>query len=242
MLRRALIALVCTAIACASRSELDVPVDSTPPICKTESGVRLCGLGCPNLEPPDCSGRGCEAVSPYDGVTSDAGVCWSDSVETEYRCDGCSEGDACLSRDDVLLCVPTDVCKALWERGVRDVCRYTDKRKYDNQPLPHGVGCPSTVSGWHACGGDCPSCDPADRCVGVSPDHPFGLCNGDMTDGYMAKEFSCPVRAVFDVPSEDLQVALQYAVCMADAQSCVARAKDFPGGLGCYDFEGNRLN
>ena len=144
-------------------------------------------------------------------------------------------------RDDILECVPVDVCVALWNLGARDVCRYADKSRFDDRPLPHATGCPKPAGQYHACGGECAPCEIADRCVGVSPDHPFGLCNGDAMSGYdsaFSCGHGCAVCAVFDVPAFDFKLAFQYGVCMASVDACLDFASRLPGGLGCYDATG----
>lgn len=184
------------ALAACGRSELDV----TPPTdldagaadadaCLTSSGVRLCGGpagrpdACPALPAGSCLGYGCTGAFDFDGHETTAGICWADTAETDWLCDGCSIGDGCLQRSaGEWVCVPIDVCAALWNLGVRNVCRYADKERYDHRPMPAGAGCPEPASTanstYFACGGDCSfSCGSSQRCNGVAPDHPFGLCN-----------------------------------------------------------------
>ncbi len=244
-------------MACGGRTMLSGadddqhPFSSHPP-CASTSGVRICGDGCPALGATMCPGYGCTDAIADDGSTASAGICWSDTAETQYLCDDCNEGDACVQRvSGELECVPADVCAALWDLGVTNACRYADKRTYDHRALPEGAtGCPSkTVDEWHACGGDCPPCPAPTRCDGVSPDHPFGVCHGAVSSlSPYNPQISCSnalfcdvgtgpsnvVCAVPDVPAEDFDVAFDYGICMKQVD-CLDLASRFPGGLGCYD-------
>ncbi len=199
------------------------------------------------------------ALIDFDGDASSVGICWADSAETDWLCDGCNIGDGCLQRKaSQWVCVPIDVCETLWNLGVRNVCRYADKTRYDDRAIPLGAGCPPPASTpnytYYACGGDCAyACGPSQRCNGVVPDHPFGLCNGGPgLGGAYNSSFSCGTSppcdgfspdylcAVPNVPDVDIDVARRYGVCMPKAH-CFDFAADFPGGLGCYDAAGNRL-
>lgn len=90
---------------------------------------------------------------------------------------------------------------------------------------------------YSACGGDCKACPANGRCNGVSPTHPFGLCNDGIggSAGY-DPGLSCGstpmcdginVCAVLDVPAQDLAVARRYGVCMEQA-NCFDFASRFP--------------
>jgi len=248
--------------ACGARTTLDgsgskADAGGFPghPACASASGVRLCDGICPPLSVPDCKGHGCTHPVDESGDAAPMGVCWADTPETDFLCDGCAAGDACLQRTTgAWVCVPSDVCEALWDAGVTDVCRYADKRTYDHRAVPDASGCPAKETAVHeyeACGGDCPPCSTmGNRCNGVAPDHPFGICNDD-SEPYNAS-FACGVSpfcggladfacAVPDVPDSDLSVAREYGTCM-DRPGCLDFATRFPGGLGCYDASGNRLN
>ncbi len=251
--------VIAAMIACGGRTSLDAPaadnLDFPPhPTCASASGVRICGAGCPPLDLSQCKGYGCTDAIDDDGATATAGICWSDTRETNFLCDNCDTGDACLARtDDRLECVPADVCAALWDRGETNVCRYADKRRYDHQQLPVGTGCPSKAGEWHACGGDCPTCPDGTRCDGVSPYHPFGICHGAFNSispydpnvvcsnpAFCGTGGVNMVCAVLNVPDADLVVAFQYGICM-DPKSCADFASRFPGGLTCYDAAMHRV-
>lgn len=248
--------------ACGARTVLDAP-DAAPeaagfpphPPCASASGVRLCDGSCPSLSIPDCKGYGCTHPIDESGSPAPMGICWADTPESDYLCDGCSAGDACLQRTNgAWVCVPADVCAALWDAGITNVCRYADKRSYDHRVIPEGIGCPAKETAVHeyeACGGNCAPCSTmSNRCNGVAPDHPFGICNDD-SEPY-SPAFACGVSpfcggvpdevcAVPDVPDADLSVALKYGTCM-DRPGCLDFATRFPGGLGCYDSNGSRIH
>jgi len=247
---------VLLALAACGRTELDAPDASTSslpahPACASASGVRLCGGladECPVPADPPCIGYGCTDLLDYDGNVTTVGVCWADTAESDWRCDGCSIGDGCLQRrPGEWICVPIDVCDALWDLGARDVCRYADKSRYDHRPIPSGTtGCPANASTssftYRACGGDCPPCVAGQRCNGVAPDHPFGICNGPFGSTAYDPSYSCgtsppchgaDVCAVPDVAQADLSVGEAYGTCMP-VNNCFQFASDFPGGLRCY--------
>jgi hypothetical protein len=240
----------------------DADASSTP--CSA-GGVRICGMGCPTLDTTSCPG-GCQPVSTLSGGDAGISVCWSDDPSADVLCSVCSDGQACLQRTpSSLVCVPLDLCAHLWDIGVRDVCRYADKSTYDDEPLATPSGCPADAT-ILVCGGTCTGCpDPgsANRCVGRSPNHPFGICPPDdgaadpndpssiavcsfTNDGYTVPcvqpgspdgPVSC---AVFQTPASDESVARLYGLCI-DQGLCTQMATDFPGGLQCYDAGGNLL-
>lgn len=231
------------------------------PECAAAEGTRICGgASCPWLEPPDCLGYGCTPALTRDALApSDGGVCWADLPGAGAElCYGCPEGQLCIHRTaEQLVCVPAGVCEALWDLGVRDVCRYTDKSPYDHQPIPSaGSECPGDA-GYPLCGGGCPSCGDG-RCNGRSPSRPFGICArpsdpGDnqvsspirfcSPDGKTPNERACWAHdwacAVFD-PSGLDPIARRYGTCLG-IESCLRVAKHLPGGLSCFDSEGKRL-
>jgi hypothetical protein len=172
-----------------------------------------------------------------------------------HTCSSCDDGEVCIQRDaDQLVCVSPHVCEALWDIGVRGVCRYADKRTYDHQPLPLAPGgCPGAANKHVICGGGCGLCGVGDRCVGRSPDHPFGICTNSsapslaefapcsITEAGMA-EWCDPFHAqdrswacaVFRVPDADRKAALRYGTCVY-RDSCRLAAAALPGGVSCFD-------
>lgn len=281
-LRTALLLLGSLAVGCGGRVELDgVPgsgvgggpagsssTTSDPgaggfaphPECAAADGTRICGgASCPWLEPPECLGYGCTPALTRDALeASDGGVCWADlpSAAAEL-CYGCREGELCIHRTpDQLVCVPKEVCEALWDLGVRDVCRYTDKTPYDHQPIPSAPSaeCPGGMK-WPICGGGCPPCGDG-RCVGRSPTHIFGVCAWfehwtGTTDDVVAscspdaateRERSCQLDwacAVFETLDIN-PIARRYGTC-SSIDACLHAAKYLPGGVSCFDSAGKKL-
>jgi hypothetical protein len=172
--------------ACGSRSMLDDPTNSAPvtprAACRSWTGTRICGgpRPCAEIPPPECPGYGC--TYGYDiatGQRGSGGICWADLADHgDEACYACPDGDECMARSPgELVCVPSDVCDALWDEGIRDVCRYADKGAYDGRSLPASPsGCPGGAAGT-LCGGGCGECtEYLARCTGRSPDHPWGVC------------------------------------------------------------------
>jgi hypothetical protein len=238
------------------------PGSASPQSC-VAGGVRLCGGACKWLDGATCPPSGCEAISGLGGETSAAGVCWSDDPEATVSCATCADGDACLQRSSsALVCVPADVCYSLWREGYQNVCRYADKAAFDDRPLPVATGCPAGAPPV-VCGGDCPACGSSlgTRCIGRSPDHPFGLCaelendSNPADPGLLrtcslvgnkyrvgcpwggsssAPSYSC---AVFRTGPADQAAAKAAGLCMR-AEACQAAAVTLPGGLDCYGENG----
>jgi hypothetical protein len=226
--------------------------------------VRLCGgdEDCPALEPPECPGFGCTpARDVVDFEPSDAGVCWADVKDAAaQQCHGCPDGQVCLQRsEDQLVCVEPGVCEALWDLGARDVCRYADKTRYDGRPL----AAPNLCPGWPACGPNCPPCYDAyrARCVGRSPNHPWGLCavvhegvghgqedvpacalapDGSVLIGCAQSGLGDAFCTVFDVPQEDVPAARRFGLCLFEGQ-CVAAAQLLPNWVRCYNDRGRQI-
>lgn len=230
----------------------------------TVSGVRICGGECRWLDNAQCPGGGCTALTALDGTALSVGICWSDTPEGHLACAACGDGSACMQRGSAgLVCVPASVCERLWELGSRDVCRYADKERFDGRPLPIPSGCPAGASPI-TCGGACPACalGTAHRCVGRSPDHPFGVCppipstadpnsaasipTCSLTGSTYAEP--CPpssgqshyVCGVFRTPGSEQDVAKQYGLCMGQ-DLCVATGSALPGGMDCFDASGVRV-
>lgn len=236
--------------------------------CRSTSGVRICGgaqAQCPELDTSACPGLGCSpAWSESSAAPAGGGVCWSDAKEVIKRsCWMCGDGEACIQRTEgELVCVPSDVCEALWGVGVRDVCRYSDKSAYDGEPIPDGpAGCPEVIADpvnppqAKLCGGVCGGCDGPELCTGRSPRHPFGMCfasndespcsvtaagvvPGCIPDSSWPNNEYC---AVFDVESPDVPAAEKYGACIHYSR-CLELAKLLPGGLHCYDNAGKRVD
>ena len=261
----------CLGLACGSRSDLqvgstraDVTTFAPHPECATADGVRLCGgsAPCPEIPAPTCPGFGCTHALDVAAAMASGGVCWSDLPDDgRYSCATCDDGDVCIQRGpDALVCVSPHVCEALWDIGVRDVCRYADKSRYDHRPIPQAMNpCPTDPRKHSACGGACGSCKQGTRCVGRSPDHPFGLCTTDnvqtsaeygpcsIVNGAAATWCQPPggaqsgwVCAVFHVADPDRDAALRYGLCMFHDE-CLSTAAAFPGGLECYDVAGKQI-
>ena len=187
--------LVCGGMvaACGARTELASSDPSANdagigphPLCASAGGVRLCGGDppCPELPPPVCKGVGCQrALDALTGAPSAGGACLADVPDYgNTPCNACRDGEACLMRGSgELVCVPLDVCHALWDIGVRNVCRYSDKSAFDDRPIaPPPTACPELARSLPGalCGGACGDCTyPLDRCSGRSPTRPYGICN-----------------------------------------------------------------
>jgi hypothetical protein len=227
------------------------------PECAAADGTRICGgSNCPWLEPPECLGYGCApAISHNTLKPSDGGVCWADLPDAAAElCYGCREGELCIHRTpDQLVCVPREVCEALWDLGVRDVCRYADKTPYDHQPIPSAPSnaCPGGQDTM-ICGGGCGSCGFSTRCIGRSPSHPYGLCAGfeSKTDTLLScspdaatmHKRSCQpdwACAIFDTSGSG-PIARRYGICNS-IDACLDAAKHLPGGVSCYDSAGKKL-
>jgi hypothetical protein len=229
--------------------------------CTAADGTRVCGgdASCPWLGAPECLGYGCTSALDRDSLeASAAGVCWADLPTTGIElCYGCREGDLCLHRTaEQLICVPAAVCEALWDLGVTDVCRYSDKTPYDHQPLPSLSGdCPGGSKEGTICGGSCPPCHTEDRCSGRSPTHPYGVCAGlevhgdpnqpvyrcspdgkDTTERVCQDDWAC---MVYDQPTST-PLARRYGICKG-MERCLHAAKYLPGGVSCYDAAGKKI-
>lgn len=281
---RAIVAttFVVLVVSCGGRQsatemqDASLPGDAMEPTdgsrCETSSGVRICqqqGV-CPWLDAPVCPGAGCTSpLALDDGGTSATGVCWSDvSGKATVSCATCDDGEACIQRTaGEFVCVPVDVCAALFAMGSTDVCLYADKHRYDGRALPpQTAACPSGLSGTGAlCGGTCGSCRPdeAARCIGRSPDHPIGVCAWlppvtSTTDPSRIPTCAlaagptydrpCPTDlgvmnlscGVFSASGADIPFARRYGICLPpDICSSIAHA--LPGGFECYDPAGQRL-
>jgi hypothetical protein len=247
---------------------IDTSSDGGPLNACAPAGVRLCGAGCPELLEADaanevdvanvCPGYGClRADSTTDFTPSAAGVCWADATaDARYACGECPDGDVCLQKStSELVCVPEDVCRALWLLGVRDVCRYADFAPYDDRPVPQSTStCPLPPSPHLLCGGQCGNCDVGVQCVGRSPDHPFGVCrNIDIhlptpqpsdfmsCDECLAStpQYATWACAVFD-GSAPLSTREQGGFCL-ELGDCLAVGGSIPGGASCYDASHHRL-
>ena len=238
------------------------------PPCASADGVRLCGgdEGCAWLEPPECPGYGCTPARNRDTFApADVGVCWADVEHAAgVPCVGCPDGDVCLQRaDDQLVCASVAVCEALWDLGATSVCRYADRSGYDHRPLPVPAGpCPGgEASVDKLCGGACGDCiQPGFRCTGRFPDHPFGVCAYQEEEG--GRDVALAVHpcslgadgkvlldctdtlidltlcAVFGTPVVDQVAALRNGLCLTEG-TCLAAAAHLPGGMSCFDAEGN---
>lgn len=238
-------------------------------LCEPD-GIRICGASCPELATPDsgdiaadaagyCPGVGCLSSEDIQSdAAAAAGVCWADMKSiAQFPCGACNDGEVCLEQATTgLVCVPEDVCRALWDLGVRDVCRYADFHPYDGRPLPTPTSsCPPAPAGFEVCGATCDACDQGERCVGRSPDHPFGICRDEFsatgtaptdfkrcwdTLGHLAPTsgYGC---AAFATSVGDESLAKEWAVILRTAD-CLAIAPTFPGGLRCYDPSGQLLN
>ena len=227
------------------------------------SGVRICGGGCPSLDSTQCPG-GCQPVSTVDGAHSDIGVCWSDLAKAGVSCAVCNDGEACLQRSPgALVCVPEDLCAHIWDLGAQNVCRYADKSTFDDRPLPTPGACPSAATAI-ICGGGCPACpvNGEHRCVGRSPDHPFGICppaisgmdpnepTSVSTCSLSAGNYAVPCPqlstgpfacAVFHAGASDQAAAMLYGLCVG-SDLCAATARALPGGLDCYNPAGRLMS
>jgi hypothetical protein len=247
--------------AAARDAGADVRTDARPieagPVCTAPDGVRLCGHGCAWLAAPECAGLGCvEAVDRNTGAKTGEGVCMSDMPDQgKEPCWDCPDGDTCLElQGQGLVCVPEAVCRALWNTGVRDVCRDADKHAYDGRAIPTWTkSCPSPYTPlshyYLMCSGSCGGCTPGASCSGRSPDHPLGVCvpeNGQDGSpctvqpgvGHDCGALGLDDCAVYNVPQADESAALEYGFCSTDAD-CKDLAKLLPGGITCYDRSGH---
>lgn len=262
----------CAAVACGARTDFydgtrsgGIASFAPHPACATADGVRLCGgdTGCPEIAAPTCAGFGCTHAFDVNQLTLAAGgVCWSDLPDDgRDSCATCADGQVCVERGpDSLVCVSPHVCEALWDIGVRDVCRYADKSRYDHRSIPDvSSACPVDSNSYRVCGGACATCKPRTRCVGRSPDHPFGICTTDVVEttaefapcsivngavtswcqspGGAQSDWAC---AAFSAPQADRAAALRYGLCML-RHECLTVASALPGGLECYDVAGKRI-
>ncbi len=255
----------------AADAGFEVSTDGAPLDLCDPDGVRLCGDGCPDLITPDsstfdieagnvCLGYGCLPTKDIQHFTSQsAGVCWADAQSiAKYPCGTCNDGEVCVQKSPSdLVCMPEDVCRALWTLGVRDVCRYADFHPYDGRPVATPAqACPFVAKDGpqRVCSGACPPCPGVERCVGRSPDHPFGLCRDDFVGGLEPQPSAFPPCktclatlpsdagygcAVFD-GSDNAALAHAGGFCMP-VKDCLQIGKLFPGGMSCYDGSGNRL-
>ncbi len=232
------------------------------PQCVSASGVRLCGGDppCPELPAPVCPGYGCQRSADIDsGAPASGGICLADLQDQgRYPCFACDDGDACITRPNGdLVCVPLDVCHALFQIGVRDVCRYADKTPYDDRPLDSsGEPCPTSLFG-PLCGGACGKCgQPAAVCSGRSATRRFGFCEGTLNgspdairtcslpatgglptvwcDPYYPDNWAC---AVYRNGDGSDAVAKRYAAACMSLEDC--KKLRGPVGLECYDRFGS---
>jgi len=217
--------------------------------CNTSGGVRLCGgPQCPALPAPQCPGEGCTTTMTSADASSGIGVCWADLADHgQSLCFACADGDACVYRHaDELICVPVAVCERLFALGATNVCRYADKTRYDNRPLPASpAGCPGGLEGQHIlCGGGCGDDCFGEPCVGRSPTHPYGICaSADPVNLGSVSTCSvtsqglvrpCPANtddacAIFDTETADQSEARRYGLCLGRAV-CQRAAAVLPGG------------
>lgn len=220
------------------------------------AGARLCGGACPELPAPECPGYGCtHTLSTVTEQETAAGVCWSELADRGTRlCPaGCADGEVCARRDgDELVCVPEEVCFDLLALGGGDGCVYADLTRYDGEALgPQPDDCPPGGAGLLCGGCGCPG-----RCIGRSPDTPWGLCvRADRpltgcslhpTEAQFVS--SCfyaslgigqePVCMLFDV--EPSSFARANGVCVS-RERCLALAA-LTGRLQCYDYQAERID
>ncbi|CAN5190269.1 hypothetical protein BH09MYX1_BH09MYX1_11300 [soil metagenome] len=233
----------------SSLTDAEVEVDADVSVrCATSGGVRLCGGPCPPV--PDCLGFGCtSAVSVASLTAQTMGVCWADDAARHARrCGDCRVGEVCIQRSVTqLICTAENVCRMLWDDGVRDVCRYQDFRRYDGRPLVPTVGCISSAAYPYVCGGACPKC-PQDLCGGISPDHPFGFCTDWASQGSTIACKACfevdaggSACAVFDGPPDAVDAAQTFSACLSISHCKAAQAR-LPGeALLCLDRNGKAL-
>lgn len=255
-----------TLVACGARTGLDdrdgdraADAGFAPhPTCVSASGVRLCGGSppCPELPAPTCRGFGCQhSASIVNGATATGGACLTDLSDNGLRdCSTCNDGEACLSKTNGdLVCVPLDVCHALWDIGVRDVCRYADKSPYDDRPLAVAESCPLGISPFPMCGSGCASCPPDFPCSGRSATRPYGLCQYRGGNPNIACSFGplaspkvwCSQNqatiwncAVYRGRPEDQTTAMKYGTCVG-ATHC-QKIRDVLG-VDCYDYAGTKV-
>ena len=257
--------------ACGGRTELggvgaDGGLDATGDVnretgpsgpCEVD-GVRVCGGGCPALNPPECPGTGCTANDRSSLTPLDDGVCWADlsGGEGVDPCDACNDGDVCAQRGEDLVCVPFDVCDKLYSLGAVTACRYADKSPFDDQPLANPQGpCPTSRAGV-LCDGACGSCPDwtSNRCVGRSAGRAFGVCARAVAqqvwtcavDPGGSWSRPCPltyiydgpngkdnlVCQVFDVDASSVQAEDAYGLC--EPQGACHAASQAIGGVHCY--------
>jgi hypothetical protein len=227
--------------------------------CLTPEGVRICGGAndeCAWVGPDACPAGGC--ARPYDrtlGGDAAGGVCFSDLADNASRaCWGCEDGEVCVERElGELVCVPESVCAALWQIGVRGVCRYADLSSYDGRELFRLSTCPDSSSASAMCGGPCANdCEAFlhQPCSGRSPDHPQGFCFGTLAlcslgaagytqpcEGVLA-DYYC---GVYQVSDADAPVARHYGQCLTE-DACLRLAAKLPGGFLCYDSDASLVN
>lgn len=277
-----LVGLACAAlVGCGARSSLlgssasgegGAPTSTTSSTAASSSaasggaegcsarGVRVCGGDCPTLDTASCPGFGC---APTLDVTNEQptayGVCWSDLPDGGMTpCNACPDDSGCLERNSgELICVPLEVCAALWALGGRTVCRYADKSAYDHRALTEPAGvCPvGPVEGDAvACGGACPSCaieglpPYLQACSDQSPNHPFGICVHALANGAPCSlspqggyavpcAFGEGACGVYQDDAADQPVARVYGTCVPMG-TCKAIAAALPGGFLCFDKHG----
>lgn len=194
---------------------------------------------------------GAHAANRVDRATpSSGGACLADLPdEAQSPCVACLDGEACLTKNNGdLVCVSIDVCHALWDIGVRDVCRYADKSLYDDKPLaPAPSTCP--VVGL-VCNQKCGCARADERCTGRSATRGWGIC----TPGVPGPVKGCRLHqsgtslsystwcadfqpeiwacAVFDNGPSDPTIDLDYGLCMTTVQCQVLEG---PLHMRCYD-------
>lgn len=144
-------------------------------LCKTASGVRFCGGGCPLLSSTECPGLGCvPIVHRVSGAPTGTGICIADLPPPITPCWLCTDGMTCAHvAGQGPICVEEDVCRSLHALGLDVGCRFSDFSHYDGRPLAvaEGTGCPA-----NSCGPGCGECEGPARCSGRSADFGYGLC------------------------------------------------------------------
>lgn len=144
-----------------------------------------------------------------------------------------------------LQCADLKVC----EEGValgKGYYTYTDRTKYEGQPIPLPVDCAASVTKIGTCAPNCGSCTDNEICSGRSPTHPLGVC----FPAEPAQIFSCgseknlclasELCLFFDhVPPESVDGYI--GVCIP-ADACLQLARYLPGGAYCHDTAGNTVS
>lgn len=154
---------------------------------------------------------------------------------------GCGAERCCglVFDPDRLSCVSREVCDQAKLYG-EALVTYTDGTPYTQSVIPPiGKDHCADITSWPTCSVDCP-CAKDDRCTGLSPTHPVGLCMPavDDTPNVCGKDGKCgpgELCFVFATPGEPyLAHSLYIGRCLPEP-ACTDLAAKLPGGAACLD-------